>query len=127
MTPSEELRAAAAVLRRMATKATAGPWLHHDTWLDQGGHTASVFRREGDSFDLVAWLPTFEQEPWGEKRNVWANSQWIALMNPKTAEGFALLLEREASALEWADDWTGVYKGALPIRDMADAINGGAE
>lgn len=66
-------------LRELLAEATPGPWRTHDTWLDNAGHTAVVFRGEGTRQPLrLAWLPTFSVEPWDTERNVWADAELIA-------------------------------------------------
>ena len=103
--PAEELRAAAKVLRKTASKATPGPWRRHDTWLDVGGHTATVLTDRDDlnQTSLVAWLPTFSAEPWSDGRNAWNNAAWIALASPALAEPLAAWLEGCATDLECAE------------------------
>lgn len=98
-TPTTELRAAAALLREAASHATPGPWRTHDTWIDHGGHTATVLTDRPDINDteLVAWLPTMSNQPWDEARNAWRNAGWMALMDPSV--GLALADWLDASAL----------------------------
>jgi hypothetical protein len=48
----------------------------------------------------VAWLPTFEQGPWGEERKVWRNAAWIATMSPDLAESLAAMLDVSANRAE---------------------------
>jgi len=98
---SDLLRRAAAKLREHAEAASPGPWRTHDTWLDWGGHTATVLRgAEGQpSIDGVAWLPTFADDPWDGKRNVWNDAEYIALMHPAVALALAEWLESEAALL----------------------------
>ncbi|MGW9584700.1 hypothetical protein ACWIGB_05445 [Streptomyces albidoflavus] len=98
MTPSEELRAAAERLRKLATNATPGPWRNHDTHLGQYGYTATVLSGDGNTTQLRAWLPTMSQEPWDETRNAWADSAYIAAMHPGVGNALAA----------WLESWTGI-------------------
>jgi hypothetical protein len=87
----------------MAGTATPGPWRRHDTHLNLGQHTATILHGEGNDTEFLAWLPTFEVEPWGQKRNVWNDSRWIALMSPAVAEPLAAMLDTCAHmAYLWA-------------------------
>ena len=67
-----------------AKAATPGPWRTHDTFLDTGGHTATVLSGEGNGTGLRAWLPTFKgvDQPWDGERNAWADAAHIALHDP---------------------------------------------
>jgi hypothetical protein len=70
-----------AAIRARLAEASPGPWRAHDTWLDSGGHTATVLRGpEGEPcIDGVAWLPTRRSDVyWDDQRNVWADAQFIA-------------------------------------------------
>lgn len=67
---------------RIARAATAGPWRAHDTHLGQYGHAATVLSGDGNDIDLRAWLPSMSNEPWDEKRNVWADAAHIAAHDP---------------------------------------------
>ncbi|WP_405391092.1 hypothetical protein OG596_26490 [Streptomyces sp. NBC_01102] len=100
-TPAAVLRAAAELLREAASHATRGPWRTHDTWIDHGGHTATVLTDRPDINDteLVAWLPTMSNAPWDEARNAWRNAGWMALMDP--AVGLALADWLDAYGLDW--------------------------
>ena len=91
-TPSELLTQAADLIRDAAAAATPGPWRQHDCHLLHGGHTASVLSGKGNDTELRAWLPTFESYPWGEKRNVWNDARWIALLNPAVAAPLEAML-----------------------------------
>lgn len=67
-------------IRARLEAASPGPWRTHDTWLDWGGHTATVLRGPADKVAIagVAWLPTRSPEPWDETRNVWNDATFIA-------------------------------------------------
>lgn len=67
---------------RIARAATAGPWRAHDTHLGQYGHAATILSGDGNDIDLRAWLPSMSNEPWDEKRNVWADAAHIAAHDP---------------------------------------------
>jgi hypothetical protein len=100
MTPAEELAAATEKLRKLSTTATPGPWRDHDTHLGQYGHTATVLSGEGNDTDLRAWLPSMSQEPWDERRNVWADAAYIAAMHPGVGCALADWLESTAELHE---------------------------
>ncbi|MFB6665893.1 hypothetical protein ACFUJX_19745 [Streptomyces rubiginosohelvolus] len=102
ISPAEQLRAAAELLREAAGHATPGPWRTHDTHLGGvGGHTATVLtdRPNTNDTELIAWLPTMSHEPWDEARNAWRNAGWVALMHPGVGLAVAALLA------DYADDW----------------------
>jgi hypothetical protein len=117
-----ELRAAAAILRALAGKATPGPGRAHDTWLDRGGFTASVLSGEGNATELRAWLPTFSAEPGLMARNAWNNAQWMAAMSPVVAEPLAGLLTEAANDIE--DNGAHPFKYGHAIA-FARAVLGG--
>ena len=95
--PADTLRAAALRLRALAEEATPGPWRQHDTHLDLGGHTATVFSGTGNDTSLRAWLPTMSHEPWDDRRNVWADASYIAAMHPGVGTALADWLDSAAS------------------------------
>jgi hypothetical protein len=67
-------------IRARLDAASPGPWRRHDTWLDRGGHTATVLRGPEDAaaIDGVAWLPTHREGYWDTERNVWNDAEFIA-------------------------------------------------
>ncbi|AHH98218.1 hypothetical protein [Kutzneria albida] len=89
---------AANKLTKLGSAATPGQWWTHDTHLGVGGHTASVLTGESGTskVELLAWLPTFSNEPWDQSRNVWNNAQWIAVMGPTIAPFLAAWLSQAA-------------------------------
>lgn len=102
--PWEVLRRAADLLEQLAGKATPGPWRRHDTWLDVGGHTATVLSGEESNSDLRAWLPSRSGDAWDTKRNVWNDAVWIAAMSPDVAEPLVAWLRFAAWCWETAGD-----------------------
>ena len=114
-TPAEDLRAAAAKLRELATAATPGPWRQHDTHLGQYGYTATVLSGEGNDTDLRAWLPSMSQEPWDEARNVWPDAAYIAAMHPGVGLALAELLEHHALHVD------AVHKAAANVWHEGEA------
>ncbi|MEU8158137.1 hypothetical protein AB0B94_31165 [Micromonospora sp. NPDC048986] len=94
------LRAAAATLRKAGSAATPGPWRTHDTYLNTGGYTATVLSGPPGQSDLRAWLPTLSGKPWDERRNVWNDAAWIALVDPDLGELLAAWLESAAHDAE---------------------------
>lgn len=66
------------VIRARADAATPGPWRRHDTHLPHGGYTATVLSGEGNATDLIAWLPTWSEEPWDTRRNCWNDAEFVA-------------------------------------------------
>lgn len=100
MTPAEELRAAATLLRETASTATPGPWhtvglpWNHDTPFVVAGHpdphvgkfVADVEQVFGDDED---------------DRDHGPDAAWIALASPALAEPLAVLLDTLADVMEW--------------------------
>ena len=78
--PADPVAAYLAEVREREQGATKGPWRTHDTWLESGGHAATVLSGEGNATDLRAWLPTFAGGlvAWDEGRNVWNDATFIA-------------------------------------------------
>lgn len=85
MTPQDELRAAASIVRERAAKATPGPWL-------EGG-----YGNYGPTVHDVA--STFGIETEDSDRGK-GNAAWIALANPLLAEPLADWLEETAEGFE---------------------------
>lgn len=114
-TPADQLRAAVTLLREAASTATPGPWRTHDTWIDAGGHTATVLtdRESINDTDLVAWVPTMSNTPWDETRNAWRDAGWMALMHPGVGLALAVWLEWQAAAL--ADGHIAIPDAALTV------------
>lgn len=59
-------------------------WDRHDTWVEAGGHCATVLSRNpADQWDIapVAWLPTFQSVGW-DVPGPWASSIHIARHDP---------------------------------------------
>ncbi|MEV8404201.1 hypothetical protein [Streptomyces niveus] len=125
--PADELRTAAELLREAAGNATPGPWRPHDTWLDHGGHTATVLtdRPDLNATELVAWLPTMSSNPWDETRNAWRNAGWMALMDPGVGLALADWLDAEAAHRN-AVDVGQPMPGREHALAVARQINGGA-
>jgi hypothetical protein len=95
MTPAEELRAAAALLREKATEATDGPWEIEYSYA--GDRPQALFRMNPDHPDDVdeALGVGVMDEP--------ADNVWVALMSPAMAEPMAAILETCARmAYLWA-------------------------
>jgi len=111
-------------IERVARAASPGPWRRHDTHLKFGGHTATVMSGEGNDTELRAWLPTFETEPWGGKRNVWNDSVHIALWDPQAVLRLVAatreLIEKYRTAQTTVDVSEGtVLTGAMKINQRA--------
>jgi hypothetical protein len=122
MSPAEEMRAAAKLLREMAAKATPGPWFNHDTWLPHGGYTATVLSGKPGNGELRAWAPTWSNEPWDQKRNSWNDAAWMAFMAPDVAPGIASLMEHYAEAVAWSDNWDEIRNCGKPMKQFARSI-----
>jgi hypothetical protein len=92
MTPAEELRAAAALLRERAAKTSGGTWTaeyldqHNCWWVDHRTETS-----DSTTYGTVADLESIDMA---------GNAAWIALMSPAVAEPLAALLESEADCQE---------------------------
>lgn len=86
MTPSGELREAAALLRARAEKATAAPW----TLYDRGvcWEIEQLDEHDGTSF-------------------LKGDAEWIAMMSPAVAEPIAAMLEHAADTADVMDRNTG--------------------
>jgi hypothetical protein len=128
-TPADELRTAAQMLRSLAEAATPGPWRQHDTHLGQYGHTATVLSGEGNASELRAWLPSFDQESWSERRNVWADAAYISAVHPGVGLALADWLDHHAAM---SNRLQSLVDGAPDGRDhpalaVARAINGGQQ
>lgn len=121
--PADELRAAVAKLRALATAATPGPWRDHDTHLGQYGHTATVLSGERNTTDLRAWLPSMSQDSWDETRNVWADAAYIAAMHPGIGVELAKLLEAQLWIAENDPGSFGTVIDKLAL-SIARLING---
>lgn len=121
--PADELRTAAATLRRLIASATPGPWRTHDTYTNDGGFTATVLAGHWTDVTLIGWLPTMRHDvPWDGERNAWNNAAYIAAMNPTVALALADALDEIGSALELDPDLIGRV-GYAELLDVARAIN----
>jgi hypothetical protein len=104
LTPADELRSAARLLRERAAAATAGPWTYDPTkaWHLPGLHFDEEFigsRSSGQRTVCVA-----ATGPASDPQSM-ADAAWIATMHPLVGEVLATWLEREAEiwdALETA-------------------------
>ena len=85
MSPAEELRAAATLLRETASKATPGPWTVHTI----AGIGRTVNDPEGSLSIPVgtSWVSADD-------------GAWIALMSPAVAEPLAAVLDDQAATYE---------------------------
>ncbi|MER7077924.1 hypothetical protein SAMN02982929_07202 [Saccharopolyspora kobensis] len=83
MTPAEELRQAAAKMRKLGAGAISGPWRRGDD------KTQLVFDSLGASVAGVHW---------GDD-----TAEWIATMSPAIAEPLAELLEGVAARWSWTN------------------------
>ena len=104
VTPSAQLLAAADRIRDLAAAATPGPWRQHDGWWPGTlGVVASVLSGEGTDTEVRALLPTYEETPNSEARNVRNDAAWVAALSPAVAEPLIWILEagaQEAEAME---------------------------
>lgn len=90
--PCEELRAAAAILRRCAANATPGPWeIEYDY---HGEQPQALFVMDPDCPDD----PDFSIGIGGMVRP--ADNAWVALMGPDKAELIARILDQSAGLAE---------------------------
>lgn len=97
-TPAETLRRAAEKARTLAQAATRGPWRTHDTYVHEGGYTATVLVGEGNQVRPVAWVPSFSNIPGDLDKQAWPDAVYIAAMHP----GVGLLIADQWDAI--ADD-----------------------
>lgn len=103
MSPGEELREAARLMRERAQAATPGPWenpLHNEV--------THGYAFEWPSRHIATWIATCDSgdEDVSEEQEV-ANAQHIAGMHPLVAAPFADLLEAAAfcGCMEGDDHW----------------------
>lgn len=116
--PSDLLVAAADRVRDLAAQATPGPWRQHDTHLTMGGHTATVMCGEGNDVALVAWLPTWNHEPWDNSRLPFTTARWIAALSPEVAPHLETILReyaRCAAELNYAIERAPEGKAVLAL------------
>ncbi len=100
MTPADELRAAATLLRERAAKATSGPWA------DLPYLGGDVYIKEADgSYRFIAQTARHDDAFQPD------DACWIATMHPGLAEPLAAWLEVEA---EIADGNSDTYPLACP-------------
>lgn len=111
MTPAEELRAAATLLRETASKATPGPWQIRD-----GNKVSSniAARDEHMVIDGGGWTDGTRAVVYGAALT--ADAAWIALMSPAVAEHLFRWLYDAANDIAGAE----VVGSKLP--DAADPI-----
>jgi hypothetical protein len=101
VTPSDLLSAAADRVRDLAAQATPGPWRQHDGWWPGTlGVVASVLSGEDNDTQVRALLPTFEDEPNSDARNVRADAAWVAAMSPEVAPHLEAWLRHAAVMFE---------------------------
>lgn len=93
--PAETLRRAAEKMRGLANAATPSPWRTHDTYVHDGGYTATVLAGDGNNTRPVAWAPSFSNDPNEIDRQAYPDAIYIAAIHP----GIALLI---------ADQWDAV-------------------
>lgn len=108
MTPVEQLRAAAKVLRETASNATPGPWSLLSYQI------VGLYDEAADSVTDVAFTYWSEQ-----------NARWVRLASPALAEPLAAWLEREARNEEYSLAEFGHRTIQRDTLAVARAINGG--
>lgn len=131
MSPDEELRAAATLLRDTATRATPGPWGVES----ESAHSHGIYSYPGHSF--AASIGNLDADEYAQHV-----ARWIALLNPELAEPLAAWLEETANVMTWlgpvkvqpVEDGAGLWDGMGTPRTewdralaFARAINGGAK
>lgn len=94
MTPAEELREAAALMRKRAEAATAGPWRH----MCMGSEGCLVLRAEGTLRERGRGrIARFGQKDWHSDD---ADAEYVAGMHPAVALAVADWLDAEAADLD---------------------------
>lgn len=118
MTPAEELRAAAKLLRETAEQATPGPWGVESV----ASESIGVLSYPAHAFVATIGVRTADE-------SVTADAAWIALVSPALAKPLAAWLDSRAQALDdlpsVADDLAN-RKGSniRQALDIARVING---
>ncbi|MCF0086630.1 MULTISPECIES: hypothetical protein [unclassified Streptomyces] len=111
MSPSDELRSAATLIRLHADGVTSGPWKSEAT-VTHGHRVRTV-----DEASWIAWTGDY-----GEEKSA-RDADWIALMHPGVGTALAELLD---TAAEYVGDDAVAHPTHL-VRALAVArqINGG--
>lgn len=106
--PAETLRRAAEKMRGLANAATPSPWRTHDTYVHDGGYTATVLAGDGNDTRPVAWAPSFSNDPNEIDRQAYPDAIYIAAVHP----GVMLLI---------ADQWDAVADlAAISLKHWED-------
>jgi hypothetical protein len=115
MTPADELRHVAKLLREVAEGATPGPWKH----MCLGSEGCLVLRDSGTIRERGRGrVARFGQKDWKADH---ADAQYVAIMHPGVAESLALLLDERAH--EYDEMASGPY-GAAGAAFVAGAGGG---
>ena len=124
MSPADDLRAAATLIRATASKATPGPWEIRD-----GNKVSSnvAARDERMVIDGGGWTDGTKAVVYGAA--LIADAAWIALMSPAVAEPLAAWLEATATDIEISEEdrkagWSAFISPAHPALTVARAILG---
>ncbi|MFB4306915.1 hypothetical protein [Actinomadura sp. GTD37] len=94
MSPAEELRAAATLLRETASKATPGPWTTREVPDEPYAEVMA-----GTEVAVAHAVSEHLAGPGAA-----AEAEWIALMSPAVAEPLAASLEEAAQAAEFLSE-----------------------
>lgn len=104
-TPDETLRAAAALLRERATKATPGPWNYCrvDSLRGDTPERAEVFAGPMDEHGyLTGCVAAWAEEDGDGQRLSHEDGDWLHAVNPRIGEPLAAALDCAAGMAEYA-------------------------
>lgn len=121
MSPADELRAAATLLRETANKATPGPWSASPVWSPRSQATSAVYSLAHPTgthaSEVVPSMLATPKRPLVRP----GDAAWIALMSPAVAEPLAAWLDFLALLIDGDHAAPDGYAHAL---DFARAITG---
>lgn len=106
MTPSGELREAAALLRSRAGKATPGPWTAGEPWQITGNpdpvQTVTAVGEHHQHVDVAGYR--VQTEDYGDDGGIDpGDAEWIAMMSPAVAEPLAAMFDHAADVADRMD------------------------
>jgi hypothetical protein len=123
-TPTSEIRAAVAKLRKHVKHATAGPWVTSSVWSPRATSTSAVYSHAHPTgtVDSEVVASGRIKSGYGGIREPW-NAEYIALMQPAVGAALAAWLDLEADVIEARAAEDGSYEHAVSLAgDHALAI-----